>query len=183
MAPPGKLAAFSAFHCSELSREAENRRSQPTSTTSDRRILETLSPNEVHSHNTARHASHVHPVALRRAHLHPQEGQPRRGHQVRSPCALLSRRQVLQVCLLQSQSPPLERERKSNDSPNRHRVLLKKRYNLLLTQQKSKSSLCSNCFFAHSSLTPRSQRMASPSARLKRQTPKAQCERPLPICI
>lgn len=78
---------------------------------------------------------------------------------------------------------PLEKERKSNDSPNRHRVLLKKRYNLLLTQQKSKSSLCSNCSFANSMLTLRPQRTASPSARLKRQTPKAQCERPLPICI
>ena len=45
----------------------------------------------------ARHASHVHPRPPGQACLYPQEGCRRRGHQVRTSCQILARRQVLQV--------------------------------------------------------------------------------------
>ena len=89
--------------------------------------------------NYRRHAFDVHPVALWRAPLHPQEGQPRRGHQVRPPCSLLARRQVLQVRLGQSISACDGKENHGLTILCRQRVTLKKRYGLLLTQMLGKN--------------------------------------------
>jgi hypothetical protein len=80
----------------------------------------------------AHHASNVHHGCGRQACLYPQQGPSGRSHEECSPCTLLTRRQVrnIEKCCLTFAWGLMVFCRYS-----RHRVTLKKRYGLLITQQ------------------------------------------------